>query len=177
MEDHLDKKVLVAYGTKYGATAEIAEKIGEVLRQAGLEADVVNLKNSQDLDLADYPAVVLGSAVYIGAWRKEAARFLKKNEKALAGKAVWLFSSGPTEEGDPEELVEGWGFPKGLQPVADRIQPRETKIFHGAVTESKLSGIDKWTLKNVKAPIGDYRDWDAIAAWAEEVANAVKEMA
>ncbi|MDH7485767.1 MAG: hypothetical protein QHJ81_05760 [Anaerolineae bacterium] len=37
----MNKQVLVAYATKYGATAEIAAKIGGVLRQAGLSADVL----------------------------------------------------------------------------------------------------------------------------------------
>ena len=34
-------RVLVANATKYGATAEIAEGIGKVLRNAGLSADVL----------------------------------------------------------------------------------------------------------------------------------------
>jgi menaquinone-dependent protoporphyrinogen oxidase len=33
-------RVLVAYGTRHGATAEIAEAIGKTLRTAGLEVDV-----------------------------------------------------------------------------------------------------------------------------------------
>jgi menaquinone-dependent protoporphyrinogen IX oxidase len=37
----MNTQVLVAYATKYGATAEIAEKIGQVLRQAGLRTDVL----------------------------------------------------------------------------------------------------------------------------------------
>ncbi|MCJ7533667.1 MAG: hypothetical protein MUO64_21910, partial [Anaerolineales bacterium] len=41
MEDEMDIQVLVAYATKHGATAEIAEKIGQVLRQAGLRPDVL----------------------------------------------------------------------------------------------------------------------------------------
>ena len=35
----MDKTVLVAYATRYGATQEIAEKIGEVIRNAGLGAE------------------------------------------------------------------------------------------------------------------------------------------
>jgi menaquinone-dependent protoporphyrinogen oxidase len=171
-EDEMDK-VLVAYGTKYGGTAEIAEKIGQVLREAGLRADVHPADRVSDL--TPYQAVVLGSGVYIGRWRKEAATFLKANEQALAERPVWLFSSGPTGEGDPVELTSGWRLPKALQPVADRIQPRDVAVFHGVMDGKKLNPIEKWTIKNVKAPIGDFRDWDAITAWAMAIADVLKE--
>jgi menaquinone-dependent protoporphyrinogen oxidase len=168
-EDEMDKPVLVAYGTKYGATAEIAEKIGEVLSQAGLTADVVPA--DRVADLTHYGAVVLGSAVYIGRWRKEAAKFLEASAATLAQVPVWLFSSGPTDEGDPVELTQGWRFPGKLQPVADRIGPRDVALFHGAVDVGKLNFIERWMLKNIGTPTGDFRDWDAIAAWASSIAE------
>lgn len=168
----MDKNVLVAYGTKYGATAEIAEKIGQVLRQEGLGADV--LAADRVADLHAYDAVVLGSAVYIGRWRKEAARFLEANQAALSEKPVWLFSSGPTGEGDPAELTQGWKLPGKLQPIADRIGPRDIAVFHGASDPGKLNFIEKWMLKNVKAPVGDFRDWEAIASWAEGIAEELQ---
>jgi menaquinone-dependent protoporphyrinogen oxidase len=174
-ENEMNDQVLVVYATKYGATAEIAEKIGEVLLQAGLRADVLPADSVSDL--SPYKAVVLGSAVYIGQWRKEAVKFLKANEKALAGKLVWLFSSGPTGVGDPTELVQGWRFPGKLQPIADRIGPRAIAIFHGAVDVNKLNFIEKWVLKNVKAPVGDFRDWEAITTWTTAIADELKETA
>ena len=73
----MDQRVLVAYGTKYGATAEIAEKIGEVLRQSGFQTDVLPAERVQEL--SGYQAVILGSGVYIGRWRKPAAKFLREN--------------------------------------------------------------------------------------------------
>ena len=165
-------KVLVAYATKYGATAGIAEKTGQVLDQVGLDVDVLPVDQVKDLD--SYKAVVLGSAAYIGRWRKEAANFLKSNERVLADKLVWLFSSGPTEKGDPVELMKGWRFPKSLQPIADRIQPKDIAIFHGAMDIEKLSRLDKWMIKKVKAPIGDFRDWEAITNWAKAIAAELK---
>jgi menaquinone-dependent protoporphyrinogen oxidase len=158
----MDVQVLVAYATK----------IGQVLREAGLRADV--LPADRVGALTPYQAVVLGSAVYIGQWRKEAVKFLRANETVLAEKPVWLFSSGPTGEGDPAELGQGWRFPGKLQPIADRIQPRDVAVFHGAVDAGKLNFIERWMLKNVKAPSGDFRDWDAIAAWAAAIADALK---
>jgi menaquinone-dependent protoporphyrinogen oxidase len=169
----MDGRVLVAYATKYGATAEIAEKIGQVLRQAGLDADVLSADRVSNV--ASYKAVVLGSGAYMGRWRKEAARFLKVNEKVLAEHPVWLFSSGPTDEGDPVKATDGWRLPRGLRPIADRIRPRDIALFHGAIEVEKLSWFDKWIIKKVKAPVGDLRDWDAITSWAKAIADELKE--
>ncbi len=166
-------QVLVAYATKYGSTAEIARRIGEVLTEAGLGTDV--LPASQVRDLTPYRAVVLGSAVYIGGWRKEAARFLEANEAALANKLVWLFSSGPTGQGDPVALMQGWRFPKKLQPAMDRIRPRDVAVFHGALDMKRLNPIERWIIRRVKAPVGDFRDWNAITSWASSIAAALRE--
>jgi menaquinone-dependent protoporphyrinogen oxidase len=131
----MDIQVLVAYATKYGATAEIAEKIGHMVRQAGLRTDV--LSTDRVSDLTPYGAVVLGSAVYAGQWRKEATTFLEANQKKLAERPVWLFSSGPTGEGDPVQLMKGWRFPEAQQSIADRIRPRDIAFFHGVLDMKK----------------------------------------
>jgi len=169
----MDDQVLVTYATKYGATAEIAEKIGLVFRQSDLPTDVLRVDDVRDLTL--YRAVVLGSAVYIGRWRKEAVKFLKNNEKVLAERPVWLFSSGPTGEGDPEELLNGWRYPGKIQPFVDSIQPRDIALFHGTVDTEKLSFIKRSMIKNVAAPVGDFRDWESIIAWAAAVVDELKQ--
>lgn len=168
----METRVLVAYATRNGATAGIAQRIGETLRAAGLVVDVQLTDKVQDVN--PYQAVVLGSAVYIGRWRKEAAKFLQANELVLARKQVWLFSSGPLGEGDAVELAQGWRFPSNLQPVVDRIQPRDVMVFHGAVDPQKLNFIERWMLKKVKSPVGDFRNWDAVDAWAAGIAQALR---
>ena len=167
----MSSKVLVAYATKYGATAEIAAKIGEVLTQAGIATDVLPVSQVTDLDA--YGAVVLGSAVYIGRWRKEVSRFLRANAGKLSERPFWIFSSGPTGEGDPVELANGWRFPKALQPQIDKIKPREIVVFHGAIDPAKMKGLEKWMIQKVGAAEEDSRDWVAIASWAEAVASAL----
>jgi len=168
----MEMRVLVTYASKYGSTAEIADKIGEVLRASGNQVNILPVKRVDDL--AVYDAVVLGSAVYIGKWRKSAAKFLKKNEAILVQRPVWLFSSGPTGDGDPVELLEGWRFPKKQQPIAERIQPRDIVVFHGNVDVDVLNGIEKSMVTNVKVPVGDFRDWDTITTWAECIAEALE---
>jgi len=161
-------QVLVTYASKYGATQEIAEEIGQVFSHTGLSTDVLPIKLVSDL--SRYQALIIGSAVYIGKWRKEAVRFLKANEKKLSGRSVWLFSSGPTGEGDPVEILKGWRLPRAIRPIVDRIKPRGICVFHGDVNVSKLNSIEKSMIKNVEAPVGDFRDWDAIRSWANTVA-------
>jgi menaquinone-dependent protoporphyrinogen oxidase len=168
------QKVLVAYASKYGATREIAVKVGEVLLQAGLQADVCPVAGVQDL--APYQAVILGTAVYVGKWPKEAADFFKNYEKSLAQRAVWIFSSGPTGKGDPIELVEGWRLPAELKTVADRIRPRDITIFHGYINPDKVNAIEKWAVKSlVKKPFGDFRDWEAIVSWTTRISAVLIE--
>jgi menaquinone-dependent protoporphyrinogen oxidase len=169
----MENQVLVTYASKRGATAEIAERIGAVLRQADLPTEVLPVK--QVRDLTAYRAVIVGSAVYIGQWRKEAVKFLQANEKLLTERPVWLFSSGPTGEGDPVTLLQGWRIPKALEPIIVVIQPRDMAVFHGALFVGKINPIEKWMIKNVKSPTGDFRDWDTITAWATSIANVLKE--
>lgn len=163
----MEKGILVTYASKRGSTAEIAEKIGEVLRQNGLLVDVLPVNKVRDL--TPYRTVVLGSSVYIGLWRREAVKFLKENEKYLSELTVWLFSSGPTGTGDPLELTEGWCFPESLRPVIERIQPRGITCFGGKLDLKNMNLIEKMMINKVKAPIGDFRNWVAITSWAEAI--------
>jgi menaquinone-dependent protoporphyrinogen oxidase len=169
----MNARVLVAYAGKHGATAEIAERIGKVIREQGFQVDVSRAANVGDPSV--YQAVVLGSSVYIGMWRKEAARYLKANEAELAKRPVWLFSSGPTGAEPLESLLKGWSFPKGLQPVADRVKPRGVVVFRGAFDAKKAGFFERWVISKVKAPVGDFRDWPAIESWARDIARALME--
>ncbi len=168
----MNRKVLVTYASKYGSTREIAEKAGEVLRQEGLEVDVLPVGPIKDL--ARYQAVVLGSAIYIGKWRKEAVEFLRTYEKGGDDQPIWLFCSGPSGQGNPVELLEGNFLPEELKPVIARIQPRDIAVFHGNIDPGRITFLEKWAIKNlVKKPFGDYRDWSAIASWATGIARTL----
>ena len=166
------KKVLVAYGTKYGGTREIAEKIGEVLKEENLEVEV--LSGDRAGDPVQYDAFIIGSGVYAGMWRKEAVNFVRNNEKILADKPVWIFSSGPTREGDVKDLMSDWEYPGKIRPSVEKIKPRQITVFHGVADPEKMSFFDKLILKMVKAPSGDFRNWDTITDWAKNIGVELK---
>ena len=167
-------KVLVAFASKHDSTAEIAHAIGTALRQSdGLQVDVRSVETV--VDITPYEAVILGSAVYAGQWQTSAADFLKEHERELAQCPVWLFSSGPTGDGDPKATLKGWQFPAVLKPVAERIKPRNIAVFHGKLDPRKLNFLERVVVKGVKAPIGDFRDWNMIQEWAIGIAQTLRE--
>jgi menaquinone-dependent protoporphyrinogen oxidase len=166
-------RVLVTYASKHGATAEIAEKIKSTLLQHGLFADI--LPADEVTNPAPYQAVVLGSAVYVGQWRRSAVRFLREHRQALAEKQVWIFSSGPTGKGDPESLLNGWTVPTNVKPVVEELHPRDVAVFGGTLSDGKMNFFEKWITRKVKAPVGDFRNWDAIEEWAQGIASDLKD--
>ncbi len=168
----MNKRILVAYASKYGSTQEIAEKIAGVLRQDGLQVDVLPVPTVGDL--RPYEAVILGSAVYIGKWMKSACAFMMEQEKALAERPVWIFSSGPTGEGDAVGLLDGWQLPADQQSVVGRIQPRAVTVFHGNIDVDRVNWIEKTSVKALKKPFGDFRDWDAITSWAASISESLR---
>ena len=52
--------------------------------------------------------------------------------------------------------------------------PREHRVFFGALDREKLSFSERMIVKAVKAPDGDFRDWDAINGWADEIADELR---
>ena len=169
----MNNQVLVTYASKYGATIGIAEKIAGVLEEAQFVVSLLPV--DQPVNLSSFQAVVLGSPIYVGRWRPEAVSFLENNEKELTSKDVWLFSSGPTGQGDPVDILDGWEFPRQQHDLVNRISPRGIKLFHGAIDLSKLDDLEKNTIKHLKAQVGDFRDWDSIADWAKGIVKTLGE--
>jgi menaquinone-dependent protoporphyrinogen oxidase len=166
-----EDRVLVAYGTKHGATEAIAETIAKTLSDAGLEVNLERARRVRSIE--PYRAVVLGSAVYAGRWRRDALRLLRRS--GLRERDVWLFSSGPVGEskGDPEQFERMTRPPRVQQAAAD-IGAHEHVVFGGMVDED-AGFIRKKMARRIPPELRDLRDWDAIEAWANAIAATLTE--
>jgi menaquinone-dependent protoporphyrinogen oxidase len=168
-------KVLVSAASRHGATAEIAEEIGHVLRDAlddrgGGDDVTVDVRLAEGVSsVEDYDAIVLGSAVYAGHWLEPARELAKNHAEVLAARPTWLFSSGPI--GDPPKPEED---PVDVAPILEAIGAREHQVFSGRMEKRELGFAERAIVLALRAPEGDFRDWDAIRRWAEGIADALR---
>jgi len=157
--------VLVAYASKRGSTAEIAETVAATLRREGLgvclePADAVR-------SLEPYDAVVLGSAVYMKRWRGDARDFLKKHRKALRQMPFWAFSSGPV--GDPQDNPE-WVEPPKLAEKVEELGARGYAVFGGCLPAKPQGPMERAMVEGVPREYHDRRDWHQIRSWTHQIA-------
>jgi menaquinone-dependent protoporphyrinogen oxidase len=168
-----ERPVLVAYGSKFGSTAEIAEAIGRALEGCSLSVEVRPAGSVKHVD--GYSAVVLGSAVYMGRWRPGATRLLRRRRRELADQPVWLFSSGPVGEQDADpEKAERWLRPKSVERLREQIGAREHVVFGGCVSEDRGGFVRRKMAKDTAPDLRDRRDWDEIRAWGEQIAGSLR---
>ncbi len=177
-------KILVAYASKYGSTKGIAEHIGKKLNEHGLEADVINVDEVKNLE--SYNAFVIGSAVFMGSWMKQAKQFVSKNQALLSTRPVWLFSSGPTSDKKTDakgrDLLETSVMPQEIDGLKALVKPRGHKVFFGALFGEKLTGFVGFVYRIVQKipsarqnmPEGDFRDWKEIESWTNTIAEEIK---
>ncbi len=162
----MDKRILIAYATKAGSTAEIAARVGEVLRRRG-PGVVEVLPVGQVESLEPYSAVVLGSAIRMGRLLPEAMDFLDTHQEALRKLPFSVFIVCWTiKDTDPESVKIVRAY---LDPVRALVTPDREGIFAGVLDLKTLGWKERLLLKFMKVQQGDFRKWDEIEAWAEEL--------
>lgn len=159
-------KVLVSAASRHGATAGIADAIGSTLMTRGFEVTVKEPGHVEEVHTFD--AIVVGSAVYAGHWMKPAIELTERFAERFPGKPVWLFSSGPL--GDPPKPTED---PVDVAEVMKVTAARGHRVFAGKLDKAMLSFPERAIVGALRAPHGDFRDWDEIRTWTQEIADSL----
>jgi menaquinone-dependent protoporphyrinogen oxidase len=165
-------RVLVVVASRHGSTREIAAALTRWLpegpdgRTAGLSAVLAPVDAAPDP--SPFDAVVLGSAVYAGRWMDAAREYATAHAPALRSRPVWLFSSGPI--GPPPRPDD---VPHDVPPLVGLLAARGHRVFAGRLDPEVLSVGERAMTRAMRAPVGDFREWDAVRGWADELAAAI----
>jgi menaquinone-dependent protoporphyrinogen oxidase len=162
----------VTTASKHGSTQEIAAALARYLPETragsrlGMTAIAIPVGN--DPDPAPFDAIVLGSAVYAGRWLETARNFAFGHAEVLRGRPVWLLSSGPI--GEPPFPPDP---PHDAEPIGSMLGVSGHRVFPGRLDKSLLTFGERAMVTAMRAPVGDFRDWELLRAWAEEIAVEV----
>ena len=168
-------RALIAYGTRYGSTTGIAERIKSVFRDNDVEVDVVNLGKENVRGLDEYELIVIGSGIQVGSWTKESLKFLEENKGEIKQKkhAMFVTSGLARDKTKHDEFTELY-----LTQVAAKydLDPLSMGLFVGTIDMNKYSFPVKLLMRvmtkdlekegyDLKKPV-DLRDWELIEDWA-----------
>ena len=183
-------RILVAYATRHGSTAEVAEAVAAELR--GPEVDVTVKQITGGLRAEAYDAVVVGGPMILG-WHKDATRFLKRNAPALAGRPTACFATAASLTDLPDQpsavplFCDPWLIKAPRR--ADRLTYKEryaspghyyrdivgvrgdirfvgVALFGGSVDLTTMNLLEKlFVMLVVGARPGDLRNWEVIKEW------------
>jgi menaquinone-dependent protoporphyrinogen oxidase len=158
-------RVLVVFAANLKSTAAIARVIGDQLTSRGLDVDV--RPTTKALDAGRYGAVVVGSAVHMRRWDKDAVHYLQDQAPDLAERPTWLFQVGPFGL----DAVEHTHTPHSVTELCFEIGAHEIRTFEGALHHNPAT---RWLTR--RAPQSDEvsRDWIDIRDWADDVADALQ---
>lgn len=166
-------QVLLAYATTHGATQEIAEAIAGTLREQGLAVDVQPARQARDLQ--GYQAVVLGAPMYMFRLHGDAKNFLSRHQKALSsGLPIAIFAGGPFGEAEEKVWTEVRGHLDRELANFPWLKPLAVEIVGGKFDPTRLRFPYNLIPAMKSQPASDLRDWEAIRAWAVDLAGKIK---
>jgi menaquinone-dependent protoporphyrinogen oxidase len=157
-----NRRVLVTYASKAGSTGEVAGVIGQALAANGAAVDVYPVEAVPDIQA--YQAVILGSAIRMGKWLPAATRFVEAHQSYLNQIPTACFTCCLALHEDTEQnRREALGY---MDPVSSLVAPAARGAFAGKLDSSRLSFLERMMVQARGMPEGDFRQWEAIRAWA-----------
>ena len=160
----MQPRMLIAYATRSGGTSDVAKTIGEEWTKLGAAVDVQLVEHVTSV--SDYAAVAIGSSIRMGNWLPQAKAFVAKHEAELKQRPVADFLVCLTLKDDtPEKQKEVDAYPNPVR----ALNPVSEAQFAGKMDYAALGFFERFAVKYmVKAPEGDFRNWDQIRQWARD---------
>jgi len=121
-------------------------------------------------DPSGYDAVVVGSGIRVGQFHEPVRSWVATYADSLKARPTAFFSVGMMINEGPEKVEQVRAYTAPLT-EATGVEPVDIGMFAGWNEPKEFSMIERLVMKAMKAPVGDFRDWDAIDAWTNDVAG------
>jgi menaquinone-dependent protoporphyrinogen oxidase len=175
---HLRMITLITYATEFGSTREIAERISSIVGPKISPSTTELLPIEQVTDLSKYSSIIIGSAVHGMKWLPVATTFIHTNAEPLSKVPIWVYSVG-SPAGMPK-LLQRWASKEKedkiiYDTIAQDIKAQRHVVFNGRFLKEHMGGgcfASCFTFMGGR--LGDFREWDLIEKWAEEVGEEIK---
>jgi menaquinone-dependent protoporphyrinogen oxidase len=165
LERDMTGKVLIVYTSRKGSTEEIARAIAAELEAMGNTVTVADMEGITSV--GDFSAVIIGAPVYLARIEKAVPAFVARNSDGLPKVPVAAFVVGiaPVNPavGSVEEVLGK------LRAALDPVKPAAVTMFAGVLDLSRMSFVERTMTTLMNVFTGDFRDWEAIRAWAREL--------
>jgi menaquinone-dependent protoporphyrinogen oxidase len=168
-------RILVAYATAHGSTAEVAKYIGQVLEEHGHIPHIMDMKDAHESHDILYDAYFIGTAIHGGEWLPEAYDFLNLYSDELAKKPVfcWVSCIRVLENRGYDWVLNNYLPPWLLQ----KVNLYDVTAFAGKLNLKEISFEEEWALAlkydghhSAVDFEGDFRDWQSIRLWTQHIA-------
>ena len=182
-------RVLIAFGSRWGSTEEVAGRLAGFLGEEGVEAEFLDVKKVRGWpSLEGFDGVLVGSGVKVSKWMREPLAFLRRKADELVGRRVALFVSCMSVLTDPEyarrDLLEKVAEAAGVEvemmealgPVMDVGPGSRMGFLDKKIAQSVMLGLSKE--KGLELDMkgrNDLRDWDRIRDFAHRFAESLRE--
>jgi menaquinone-dependent protoporphyrinogen oxidase len=172
-------RILVVFGSTYGQTERVAQRIASVLRAAGLGVDA--LKGDQlagPLPLDRYDGFVIAASVLMGRHQAYIREFVRRHVDRLnAFPSAFVSVCGAAGDAPAEarRYVDGFLRETGWR-------PHLVRSFTGAVAYTRYAWWYRWYLKRISQRKGwptdtsrdwDFTEWDEVDRFAGELATTL----
>ena len=169
-------ELLIAYVTRGGSTAEVAEALGATLRESGILVQVEPMNQVESL--LGWKALILGAPLYMGRFPGDLYKFFSRRREALDVLHPWCFVLGPTRN-EPKDFEAAHSQAEKQFRRYPWFRPTELHIFGGKWDPNTLP-FPFSLLRHLpanpmnKIPASDIRDWAAIREWGQGIARQIK---
>ena len=176
------RRVLIIYGTSYGQTEKIANRMASGLERRGFTVELCNAaKGRPALSLEQYVGVVVGSSIIARGHQQPIKDFISEHVATLNLVPSAFFqvsasagSASPHARQAAQQILEEFVAKNGWMPVLSASLP-------GAINYTKYSLLLKWYMKRAAAKNGgstdtsrdhEYTDWAEVERFTMALANA-----